>query len=131
MAAQQRTPFVAPKWRRAVAHWEARLKREGLAPVRSLYAEGQGPRGTLVGFTRARSTVSGGTFADTATAAYWRRMTQAVADLPPNWKGRAFLVAWVECGYTARAAAAVRYDRAEARRVLNAFLRHIGERSRA
>lgn len=95
------------------AKWEARLRSEGMPPD-PITSDRQSMSEPHDRTTDGLSTSS--------TYQYWTQMTHAVHALPRNYKGRAFLVSYVECGFLVKACADVGISRSVGRTILGKFV---------
>lgn len=128
--------------------WERRLRRAGEhRPEIRLLVESEGRDGLVVvsdqcriGIVRSqRDNDDGGEdvwmdaanihvhgeptpLSDTPTARYWARFAQAVHDLPANYRGRRFLLAYSDSGCLLRARMAGGLSDRQAQRTLASFI---------
>jgi hypothetical protein len=96
------------------AEWDELLKSEGMPdelPASRRQALGQ----------VHPETVDGSGLASSASYQHWTAMTHAAYALPRNWKGRAFVLAYVETGYISTACASAGITRIAGLAVLKRF----------
>ncbi len=98
------------------AKWEERLSSEGMP------SEFPVSRRQSLADVRDRPDGSDDTgLSSSATFRHWTGLTHAVHALPNNYKGRAFLVLYVEYGYFERACRDAKISRRQGRNVLARF----------
>lgn len=102
--------------------WEARLKAEGLAPIRPLTQSSARDGLRCVSLHCLPSSV----VAEVAMASHWEYLGDVAAQLPSNWAGKRFIEAWVQLGNAQRAMRECRISRAAKRRYLRAFYKRAG-----